>query len=210
MPQTVVYHVHDPMCSWCWAYRPTLLTLLEALSTPALSHIEVRHLVGGLAPDSDVPMPADLAAHLQEIWRRIQSVVPGTQFNFDFWTENIPRRSTWPACRAVLAAESLAGLGMQMTHSIQRAYYLDARNPSDTSVLVSLATDLGMDADKFSNRLSSDTVESALKEDFNTAGKIGARGFPSLFIEVPDRGSAPLPLDYASAEHTINAISEYA
>ena len=44
-----LYYIHDPMCSWCWAFRPTLTKVLAEL--PA--HIEVQYLVGGLAPDSD-------------------------------------------------------------------------------------------------------------------------------------------------------------
>ncbi|MFT6977114.1 MAG: putative protein-disulfide isomerase, partial [Shewanella psychromarinicola] len=27
MPNTTLYYVHDPMCSWCWGYRPTWDTL---------------------------------------------------------------------------------------------------------------------------------------------------------------------------------------
>lgn len=209
MPKPTVYHVHDPMCSWCWAYRPVLSDLLDTLSTPAYEHVQVRHLVGGLAPDSDVPMPAELAAHLQDTWKRIQTVVPGTLFNFDFWTENVPRRSTWPACRAVLTAEAMDGKGQEMTHAIQRAYYVDARNPSDKDVLASIAGELGMNTEDFSTHLSSQQIESALQEDFATAGRIGARGFPSLFLEIPNRGSAPLPLDYGSVATTLSAIDEY-
>ena len=29
---TILYYVHDPMCSWCWAFRPVLLELRDKLS----------------------------------------------------------------------------------------------------------------------------------------------------------------------------------
>ncbi len=206
MTRLTVFHVHDPMCSWCWAYRPVLKDLLVSLQEPPFESLEVKHLVGGLAPDSDVPMSADLAEHLQGIWRRIQSVVPGTEFNFDFWTRTVPRRSTWPACRAVLVAESMAGLGQQITHAIQTAYYLQARNPSDAEVLIDLAGELGLDESRFAQELASASTEAALQEDFATGQALGARGFPSLFLFEQGRAAIPLPLDYNSAASTLNAI----
>ena len=97
---TTVYYVHDPMCSWCWGFSPALGELLAGL--PA--GVEVRRLLGGLAADSELPMGSAMRERLQDTWRNIQRRVPGTRFNFDFWTSCSPRRSTWPACRAVIAA----------------------------------------------------------------------------------------------------------
>lgn len=195
------------MCSWCWAYRPTLEALLTRLSDPEFAELSVQHVVGGLAPDSDQPMPVELQSHLQGIWRRIQQVVPGTRFNFDFWTKNVPRRSTWQACRAVLAADALSSNGEAMTQAIQRAYYLDARNPSDSDTLISLAVELGMDADEFARCLASADTEARLQEDFRTTHRIGAQGFPSLFLELPHSQTHRLPLDYASADTTLTEIA---
>ncbi len=209
MSRFTLFHVHDPMCSWCWAYAPVLEKLLAALQGPDFEAIDVSHVVGGLAPDSDVPMPAELAEHLQGVWRQIQATVPGTTFNFDFWTRNTPRRSTWPACRAVLAAESLAGLAEAMTRGIQRAYYLDARNPSDSEVLISIAAELGMDRELFAAQLGADATESLLLDHFTTARRIGAAGFPSLFIEGPGLSPTRLPLDYAGTNATLSSIKHH-
>jgi len=48
-----LYYIHDPMCSWCWAFKSTWHKVLKELP----SHINVYYLLGGLAPDSDLPMP---------------------------------------------------------------------------------------------------------------------------------------------------------
>ena len=127
-----LYYVHDPMCSWCWGFRPVWLELKQTLP----EELQLLSLVGGLAADCDEPMPQALRDKLQATWRRIQQVIPGTGFNFDFWRDNTPRRSTYPACRAVIAARELADKADQMTHAIQQAYYLQARNPSDQETLV--------------------------------------------------------------------------
>ena len=43
----VLYYVHDPMCSWCWGFRPTWLALQDQLP----EGVRVQRLLGGLAPD---------------------------------------------------------------------------------------------------------------------------------------------------------------
>ena len=89
--QNRLCYVHDPMCSWCWGFRPVLEMLLAGLP-PA---IEVERLLGGLAPDSREPMPQSLREQLQQTWRRIQERIPGTRLNFDFWTRGLP--ASWPS-----------------------------------------------------------------------------------------------------------------
>jgi hypothetical protein len=51
---TTLVYVHDPMCSWCWGFDPVLRELVSSLP----EGVAVRRLLGGLAPDSDEPMPA--------------------------------------------------------------------------------------------------------------------------------------------------------
>ena len=44
MPKTL-YYVHDPMCSWCWAFRLSLNTLIEE-SDIILRDLSWDHLQG--------------------------------------------------------------------------------------------------------------------------------------------------------------------
>lgn len=145
MEPPTLYYVMDPMCSWCWGFRPVLAGVLELL--PAETRL--RHVMGGLAADTDEPMPADTRAYVQSMWRAVAARC-GAEFNPDFWLRCRPRRSTWPACRAVLAT------GLQdpdrvpaMIHAIQKAYYLQARNPSERETLIELAAELGLDPGRF-------------------------------------------------------------
>ena len=116
-----LFHAHDPMCSWCWGFRSTWLEVKESLN----DSVNVRLLLGGLAPDSDDPMPAEMQTMLQGTWQRIAQHIPGTEFNHDFWTKNAPRRSTFPSCRAVIAARRQdEAFEVPMIHAIQQAYYL--------------------------------------------------------------------------------------
>ncbi|HFD11524.1 MAG TPA: DsbA family protein, partial [Crenotrichaceae bacterium] len=150
--KSTLYYIHDPMCSWCWAFRPVWQTVQQQLP----QHIEVNYLLGGLAADTNQPMPETLQNTIRQTWQHIQTAVPGTEFNHEFWTTCQPRRSTYPACRAVIAARTQGNQYEQaMINAIQHAYYLDAKNPSDDEVLIELAAKLKLDLKQFQTDLNS-------------------------------------------------------
>ncbi len=174
---SVLYYVHDPMCSWCWAYRPVLQKLREQL--PA--EIRWQNVLGGLAPDNDQPMPEATRQMVQGHWRQIQSSV-GTRFNFDFWSRCQPRRDTYKACRAVIAA-SFQAAEERMIEAIQEAYYLRAMNPSEPATLTMLAGELGLDSSLFRRDLVSGKTEEAFQGQLALRRELGVRSFPSLVLK---------------------------
>ena len=195
-------YVHDPMCSWCWGFRPNFENLCKQL--PA--GLSVNRLLGGLAPDNDQPMPAELQSKLQDTWRRIQTRIPGTRFNFNFWRNCHPRRSTWPACRAVVVArQSDPSLESPMIEAIQRAYYLEARNPSDADTLAALASQLGLDAVDFAIRLDAAETHDILEQEITQARRMGADSFPSLRLQI-DQSFWPVPVDYTEVRPMLETI----
>jgi len=178
MQDTLIY-VHDPMCSWCWGFEPTRKIIFETVG----EHMQIRRMVGGLAPDSDQPMPESMRLMLQQTWQRIEQSIPGTRFNYAFWDECSPRRSTYPANRAVIAArEQGENFDPVMTARIQQAYYLEAKNPSDNSVLVELAADIGLDVERFAARLESDALQQQLLAEIESTRAMGINSFPSLAV----------------------------
>ena len=200
--QTTLYYVHDPMCSWCWGFEPTRAQLFDALS----GRIQIRRVVGGLAPDSDAPMPEGMRLGLQQTWHRIEQTIPGTEFNFDFWEKCAPRRSTYPANRAVIAAR---GQGEEydprMTARIQRAYYLEARNPSDNETLVELAADIGLDVERFRADLLSEATQRSLLAEIQSSRAMGIGSFPSLAVENAGR-LTHIGLNYTDADAMLRQI----
>ncbi len=188
MPATL-YYIHDPMCSWCWGYRP----MWQQLRTHLPANVAVVNILGGLAADTDQPMPLDMQENLQQVWRTVQQKL-GSEFNFNFWTKNKPRRATYPACRAVLAAAQ-QGREDAMIAAIQQAYYLRALNPSVIEILQQLAQELGLDCQQFTDDMCSDRIEIELQKQINLARSWPIAGFPSLVLKVDDR-LLPIRLDY--------------
>ena len=202
-PASVLYYVHDPMCSWCWGFAPVLAQLLQSL--PA--EIQVTRLLGGLAVDSDQPMPVELQQNIAATWQRIQQSIPETQFNFDFWTRCAPRRSTWPACRAVIAARQQGDeFDARMTRAIQLAYYTQARNPSDEHTLLELADELGLDNNAFAAALAGETVQQQLLAEIKRTRQLHATSFPSLVLDAA--GSVwPIAVDYNDSAPMLEMIN---
>jgi putative protein-disulfide isomerase len=174
-----LYYFLDPMCSWCWAFRPAM----EVVKKNLPSGMTLVHVLGGLAPDTEEPMPEAMREKLKDIWRTIQVKVPGTEFNFRYWEVCTPRRSTYRACRAVIAA---GGQGPAMIEAIQRAYYLEARNPSDQSTLIDLARELGIDAETFAHDLDHPDTQAELERQIALTQAYGVKGFPTLLLETSD------------------------
>ena len=172
-----LYHIHDPMCSWCYAFKPTLDKLREQLP----DNVKVVHVVGGLAPHSNEAMPQNQQEMIENIWHEITQKV-GTKFNHDFWRNNTPRRSTYLSCQATMLAR-YEGKEDEMIEAIQNAYYLRAMNPSDASTLIQVAQEIGMDEKKFEIDLKSEKIEEDLMDELNLRRSLKVRGFPSLVLK---------------------------
>lgn len=201
---TKLIYAHDPMCSWCWGFHPSYKKLMANLP----SGVEVLRVVGGLAPDSDEPMPESMKQYLSQTWKTIQDRIPGTEFNFDFWTQCEPRRSTYPACRAVVAAR-FQGVEWDeaMTEAIQRAYYLHAQNPSNNETLIEAAETIGLDRPKFEYDLVSNEVEEIFANDLGLCQQLGIQGFPSLVLLKGDQGYR-IDVNPISADAMLSAIEK--
>lgn len=198
---TILYYIHDPMCSWCYAFSRTWLRLKSQLP----SGLTIKYLVGGLAPDSDEPMSEEMKSYLIQTWQRIENNVPGTQFNYAYWKKNKPRRSTYPACRAVLLVDEEQQEAM--IDAIQTAYYQQAKNPSDTETLVNAAQHIGLDGEGFAETLVSEQTQYRLEEDIRRVRDLGVNSFPSLVL-VHQQKRHHIKINYTQSEPMLQLIEE--
>lgn len=200
-----LYYIHDPMCSWCWAFAPTW----EKLQAQLPDTLRLEYIVGGLAPDTDKPMPQDQRNYIQSVWRNIQTQLPQIPFNYDFWSKCAPRRSTYVACRAVIVAKQYgAKAESTMIQGIQEAYYLQARNPSDQTVLASLAEDLGICSYQFfQKQLNTTDITAECEKQIQFARSIGVSSFPSLIL-YHQQTYHPISLNYQTSQSMSEQIQQ--
>ena len=163
-------------------------------------------MLGGLAPDSDEDMPIETRDYVQSNWKRVEEKIPGTKFNYDFWTNCKPRRSTYPACRAVISARvQNPDCETSIISAIQKCYYLDSQNPSDEDVLVRLAKELGLDAKKFRFDLRSEKVSKTLLTEISLAKSLGIQRMPSLSLQTDSEFKA-ISIDFLDPNYIVKQI----
>lgn len=196
--KATLYYIHDPMCSWCWGFRPSWDALKRALSPD----VAVVNITGGLARDCDSPMSLDMQQTIEGYWHSVQGRL-GTEFNFDFWRLNQPRRSTYMSCRASIAAGYQSEQEL-MIDAVQRAYYLRALNPSDVSVLIQLAAELGLDHSRFERDLLSAETQAEFERQMKLARSLPIDGFPSLVLSMDDQ-VLKIEVDYL---HIVGMLGE--
>jgi putative protein-disulfide isomerase len=193
-----ILYVVDPMCSWCYGWTPAL----DQVRSQLREGVSMELVMGGLAPDSDEPMDETTRGYVQQAWHAVEAQT-GVPFNHEFWTQCTPRRSTYPACRAIVLARE-CGLQWEMLKAIQSAYYLEAHNPSDAETLVELAVGLGMDRVQFLVGLEASETQQKLTADFALRRSLGANSFPSLGL-VDEHGKRLLCSGYLS-EHELASV----
>ncbi len=203
MTDTRLFYIHDPMCSWCYAFGTSLSSLQKDLPTT----INMINLLGGLAQDTKEPMPVSLQNSIQQAWQKIEKTVPNIQFNYDFWLLNTPLRSTYPACRAILAARKQgAEFEPSILHAIQTGYYQKARNPSLQATLEECAAEVGLDTVEFIKDLTSPAINSKLQEEIQLARSMSVFSYPSLRLKRNEE-LFPISIDYLDHHTMINEIT---
>ena len=175
----IIYCVVDPMCSWCWGFAPVWREFVSEIP----ESVAVVDLMGGLAPDNEAPMDSTMRQYVQDAWGAVKART-GAEFNFEFWNKCEPKRSTYPACRAVIAAgEQASGARSLMYDAIQRAYFLEARNPSDAEALECVAGEIGLDRKQFTEDLGSDHINRIFQLELESVAKLGVSGFPTIVVK---------------------------
>ena len=190
------------MCSWCWAFKSAWQKILTGLP----QNLTVVYLLGGLAPDNDNPMSPETRKLVMDNWRRVQDTVPATEFNYEFWRLNTPKRSTYIACRAVISARiQNPKFERAMIDAIQYAYYLKAQNPSEEIVLFDLADNVGLNVQAFKKDLNSPRVNNYLKKEIEFSRMMPINSFPALVLS--KNGSlTQIRINYINANFNINQI----
>ena len=166
----------DPMCSWCWGFAP----VLEAVGQRFGADLPVHLVLGGLRPGNRTPMGNPERDEIRSHWEHVREA-SGQPFDFSFFERPAFVYDTEPASRAVVVmrrramADGLAGL-----RRLQRAFYAENRDVTDPQVLCALAGELGFDVERFRADFDSEDAVRETRSDFDTAQRIGVRGFPTM------------------------------
>jgi putative protein-disulfide isomerase len=177
-PPELIY-VGDPLCSWCWGFAPSLRKL--RLAHP--DRFEYRLLVGGLRTGAAAPRIDDqVRAYLSGAWKEVERR-SGQPFDHASLETADFVYDTEPACRAVVAARSLAPERVfDYNEALQDAFYHRGLDPTRMETFVAVARELGLSEESFEDLAQSKDVALETKDDFDTARALGANGFPTVVL----------------------------
>ncbi|QBF28992.1 DsbA family protein [Pseudomonas tructae] len=177
--QTTLHYVFDPLCGWCYGAEP----LIKAAS--GLMPI-VLHGGGMMAGANRQRVSASLRDFVMPHDRRIAEYT-GQPFGRDYFEgllrDNEALFDSEPPIAAVLAAEQLAGRGLELLARLQRAHYVEGRRIADETVLKAVAGELGLAQQAFASALRDVDTQGHMQASRAFLANVGGQGFPTLVLE---------------------------
>lgn len=181
----MLHYIHDPLCGWCYGAAPLIAVARTLLPVRA-------HGGGMMAGPRRQPVTAKLRDFVIRHDARIAQV-SGQPFGAAY-VDGLLRDAdavfdSTPPTAAMLAADDLAGRGLDLLAALQVAHFVDGRRIADRDTLVAIASEIGLDAEAFAVAFDTKTdavLEAHFQETRRWMTRIRAQGFPTLALETGD------------------------
>jgi putative protein-disulfide isomerase len=186
METATLHYIHDPMCGWCYGAAPLVKAAREV--------VDVRPHGGGMMAGAQRRrVSAQLRAFVMPHDRRIAQV-SGQPFGSAYFDGLLRDESavfdSEPPIAAMLAAQNVAGRGLDMLARMQQAHYVEGRRIAERAVLVELAGAIGLETRAFEQALAEvegPVVQAHIAATRALMNRVGVAGFPSFVLEVDGR-----------------------
>lgn len=185
LPQTgapTLHYIYDPLCGWCYGAAPLIQAARKVLKVRA-------HGGGMMAGANRQPVSPQLRQYVMQHDRRIAQLT-GQPFGDAYFNglllDNTAVLDSAPPIAAMLAAEELAGKGLDMLAHLQTAHYVEGQRIADQGLLLDQAARIGLDPAAFAVALANAcgaAVQNHIAETRSLMAKTGQQGFPSLLLE---------------------------
>ena len=179
-----VHYVFDPMCGWCYG-ATSLIDLLHRM--------EGIHLTlhpGGMMEAT--PIGTGFRQHILEADKRIESQTGqafGTRYLEKVASGETLVLDSFITAQAIMATELLGWSGVDMLRKIQFAHYVDGLPVYQSTILSSLAGQLGIGTDAWEDAMdkAKANLEAEITHTRELMNRFGLGGFPSLVFEADDQ-----------------------
>ena len=196
MSTPTLHYIYDPLCGWCYGASPLVRAARDAVRVQA-------HGGGMMAGAARRAVTPELRQFVMTHDRRIAQA-SGQPFGQGYFEGLLRDHSavldSAPPITAVLAADELAGAGLDMLARLQYAHYVDGRRIAELAVLEELAAELGLGVEAFGSayeRLAGRRHAGSHRTKPGAAGAHRRSRLPDLRAgarrAVHDRGHRPLP-----------------
>ncbi len=194
-PDATLHYIFDPLCGWCYAAAPLVAAAREVAGLRVQFH--GGGMLTGASRRAITPQWRDyVMPHDRRIAERTGQPFGEAYFEGLLRDEGAVMDSA-PPTTAVLAAEEMAGRGLDMVQRLQRAQYVEGRRIADATVLRALAADLGLEAEAFGQtfeRLAGMPTQRHIDDSRQWLARAGGQGFPTFALQQGDAALQPLDI----------------
>ncbi|MCB4358528.1 DsbA family protein [Quatrionicoccus australiensis] len=179
---STLHYIYDPLCGWCYGAAPLVAAAREILAVQA-------HGGGMMTGANRQQVTPQLRAYVKQHDARIAQLT-GQPFG-PAYADGLLHASgvvldSEPPTAAILAAEAIAGRGLDMLAQLQIAHYVEGRRIAEASTLNEVAGELGLDTQAFAAAFAQQSgaaVQRHIEETRHLMAEVGARGFPCFVLE---------------------------
>lgn len=182
-PTVDLYYATDPLCSFCWAFEPTLLKFRYQYKRYLADD---TILMGGMIPSWDtfggdqgngIKKAADVTHHWQEIGQQTRMPIDGT-----IWTEK-PVNSSYPSSRVFeIVRRDYPESAHQVLRQIREAIMLRNKDISKRSVLKNVLDKVRFDSERILEEAEGAAGQELLMQDLQMVQALQASGFPTVVL----------------------------
>ena len=182
-PTVDLYYATDPLCSFCWAFEPTLLKFRYQYKSYLADD---TILMGGMIPSWDtfggdqgngIQKATDVTHHWQEIGKYTRMPIDGT-----IWSEK-PIDSSYPSSRVFeIVRRDFPEIANQTLRQIREAIMLRNQDISEKSVLKSVLEKVGLDSEHILEEAEGAAGQELLTKDLQMVQALQASGFPTVVL----------------------------
>ncbi|TNH43506.1 DsbA family protein [Photorhabdus luminescens] len=183
MPGMTLHYIYDPLCGWCYGVS----SLIQAAKEVANVKIEL-HGGGMLTGDNRRQIDSTWRDYVLSQDKRIASLT-GQTFSEQYvalLNDKSLIMDSLPPISAILAAEKLAGKGVDMLLAVQKAHYVRGLKISKTETLLNLANELQLDSELFQQELTLNNESESrqhIRKSRELLAAVSGSGFPTFILE---------------------------
>ena len=180
--KTTLHYIYDPLCGWCYGAAPLVRAARSILHVQphggGMMIGERRRAVTPQLREFVMPHDARIARLSGQRFgeRYFDGLLLDTSAVFD----------SAPPTAAVLAAEAMAGRGLDMLMQLQTAHYVGGHRIAERAVLIDVAAAIGLDRISFAqalDRLPGRAVQTHINQTRAFMDKVGTQSFPTFVLE---------------------------
>ena len=183
MSKIEMYYATDPLCSFCWAFEPTLrkfryqyASYFNNDTTVMGGMIEKWEKFGG-DNSNGIQSAADVAKHWREIGDFSRMVIDGR-----VWLDE-PIDSSFPSSQAFqIVRRDYPEQAQAFLRKLRETVMVWNQDISKREVLAGILEEMGLDHEKILNDADSFEGRSLLNSDLGLARALTATGFPTLVL----------------------------